>query len=67
MRPTVGKFCTPLKPESDELVEEHRHQAKWIGAADSGEHGGLLHDREHLARHVDDDRVRIAVRKQPGE
>ena len=27
----------------------------------------LLHDRQHLARHVDDDRVRVAVRQQPGE
>ena len=29
------------------------------------EHGRLAHDRQHLAGHVDDDRVRVAVGSIP--
>ena len=50
-----------------QLVEEDRHQPERVGAADAREHRRLPHDRQHLARHVDDDRVRVAVRHQPGE
>ena len=50
-----------------QLVEEDGHQPERVGAADAGEHRRLPHDRQHLARHVDDDRVRVAVGHQPGE
>ena len=43
------------------------HQPKRVGAADAGEHRRVLHDRQHLARHVDDDRIGIAVRHQARE
>ena len=48
--------------DPSQLVEEHGHQPERVGAADAGEDGRLLHDRQHLTRHVDDDRVRVAVR-----
>ena len=67
IRPTVGKFWTPLKPDPLQLGEEDRHQPERVGAADARQDRRLLHDREHLARHVDDDLVRVAVRHQPGE
>ncbi len=65
--PTVGKFWTPLKPMRLQLVEEDGHQAERVGAADAGEHRRLAHDGQHLARHVDDDRVRVAVGHHPGQ
>src|SRR4029079_17191845 len=55
------------EPDAAHLVEEDVHQPERIGAADAGEHGRLVDDREHLARHVDDDRVRVAVRQEARE
>ena len=45
------------------MVGDHER----IGAVDAGEHRRLLHDRQHLARHLDDDVVGIAVGEQAGE
>ena len=67
IRPTVGKFCTPEKPIALQLVEEHVHEAERIGAVDAGEHRRVLHDRQHLARHLHHDLVGVAVGHQPGE
>ena len=50
-----------------QLLEEDGHQPERVGAADAREHRRLAHDRQHLAGHVDDDRVRVAVGQQPGE
>ena len=44
-----------------ELVKEDGHQAERIGPAHAREHRSVVHDREHLTRHVDDDLVRVAV------
>ena len=65
--PTVGKFCTPAKPGVEHLAQEARHQPERVGAADAGEHRRVLDDRQHLAGHVHDDRVRVAVGHQPGQ
>src|SRR5215208_466357 len=62
-----GEVLDAAEADPAQLVEEHGHQPKRVGPADAGEDGRLLHDRKHLARHVDDDRVRVAVREQPGE
>ena len=40
--PTVGKFCTPLKPASLHVEQEPLHDAERIGAAHAGEHRRLL-------------------------
>ena len=47
--------------ELPELAQEHGHEPERIGPADAGEHGRVPHDRQHLGRHLDDDRVRVAV------
>ena len=65
--PTVGKFCTPANPMPLELGQEDLGQVERIGAVDAGEHRRVLHDRQHLAGHVDDDLVGVAVRQQPGQ
>ena len=66
IRPTVGKFCTPSKPIAFSSRRKTRIMRNGIGAADAGEHRRVLHDRQHLARHVDDDRVGVAVGHHPG-
>ena len=66
-RPTVGKFWTPEKPIRFSSSRKTRHQPERVGAADAGQHRRLAHDRQHLARHVDDDRVGVAVGQQPGQ
>ncbi|KGD18234.1 hypothetical protein DO70_4478 [Burkholderia pseudomallei] len=55
------------KPEPRQLVEERVEIAERIGAVHAGEHGRRFDDGQHLARHVDDDLVRVAVREQPRE
>ena len=65
--PTVGKFCTPAKPASAHLAQEDVHQPERVGPADAGEDRRVAHDRQHLAGHLHDDRVGVAVRHQPGE
>ena len=49
------------------LPEEDRHEPEGIRAADAGEDRRRLHDRQHLARHLHDDRVRVAVGEEAGE
>ena len=65
--PTVGKFCTPAKPASRTSAQEDVHQPERVGAADAGQHRRVAHDRQHLAGHLHDDRVGVAVGHQPGE
>ena len=50
-----------------QLAQEHRHDPERIGAADAREHRRVAHDRQHLARHVDDDGVGVAVGQEAGE
>lgn len=64
IRPTVGKFCTPLKCPGLQLLEEAAHHAERVGAADAGQHRRVLDDRQHFGAHLDHDLVRVAVRKQ---
>ena len=67
IRPTVGKFCTPSKP----IAFSSRRNTGIIrnGSVPQtpASTGVSLHDRQHLARHVDDDGVGVAVGHQPGE
>ena len=67
MRPTVGKFCTPEKPSALIWSRKTSMSAERVGAVDAGEHRRALDDRQHLARHLDDDRVGVAIGQQPGE
>jgi hypothetical protein len=41
MSPTVGKFCTPVKPARLTSCRKLRHEPEGIGAAHAGQHGGL--------------------------
>ena len=50
-----------------ETAQEHGHEPERVGAAHAGQHGRLADDREHFGRHLDDDRVRVAVRHEAGE
>ena len=61
IRPTVGKFCTPLKPAACTSRRKRLHDAKRIGAANAGQDRRVLDDRQHLAGHVHDDLVGVAV------
>ena len=67
IRPTVGKFCTPEKPSALRSVEEAVEQAERVGAVDAGQHRRALHHRQHLAGHLHDDLVGVAVGQQAGE
>ena len=67
MRPTVGKFCTPAKPKRLDLIEKGVHAPERIGAVDPGQHRRALDDRQHLARHLDHDRIGVAVGQEAGE
>src|SRR5262249_10865096 len=44
------------------VVQEQLHDAERIGPAHAGQNGGVLHERQHFAGHLDDDLVGIAVR-----
>ena len=66
-QPDGREVLHAAEADAPQLVEEHRHQPERVGAADACEHRRLAHDREHLARHVDDDLVRVAERHQAGQ
>ena len=59
--PTVGKFCTPAEARVLHVEQEALHHAERVGAAHAGQHGRVLDDRQHLAGHVHDDGVGVAV------
>ena len=42
-------------------------EAEGIGAADAGQDRGILNNREHLGRHLNDDAIGVAVRHHAGE
>ena len=39
--------------------------AERVGAVDPGQHGRVAHHRQHLARHLDDDLIGIAIGEHP--
>ena len=57
----------PGEPDLLDLAQEDRHEPERIRAADAGEDGRRPGDREHLARHLHHDRVRVAVGQQARE
>ena len=63
-RPTVGKFCTPEKPSAFSSARNCGISTNGIGAVDAGEHRRVLDHRQHLARHLLDDLVGVAVGEQ---
>ena len=67
IRPTVGEVLHPGEAQHLQLIEEDVHVAEGIGAVDAGEHGRPSYDREHLAGHLQHDRVGVAIGHQPGE
>ena len=67
IRPTVGKFWMPEKPMRISSSRKTSIEPERIGAADAGQHRRVPHDRQHLARHVHDDRVGVAVGHHPRE
>ena len=50
-----------------QLRQEDLRHVERIGGIDAGEHRDVLHHRQHLAGHVDDDLVGVAVREETGE
>ncbi len=66
-RPTVGKFCTPEKPMRISSSMKTSISRNGSVPQTPASTGTSLHDRQHLARHVDDDRVGVAVGHQPRE
>ena len=62
-----GKVLHAVEAHLLDLLQEDRHQAKGVGAADAGQHRGVLDHRQHLAGHFHDDRVGVAVGQQPGQ
>ena len=67
MRPTVGEVLHAGEAERLDLVEKGVHPPERIGAVDPGQHRRALDDRQHLARHFDDDRIGVAIRQEAGE
>ena len=66
IRPTVGKFCTPEKPmriSSSRNTSISRNGSVPQTPASTG----VSDDGKHLARHVDDDGVGVAVGHHPRE
>jgi hypothetical protein len=61
--PTVGKFWMPEKPRSFSRRRKSSKMQKGegVGAVDAGQHGRAPHHRQHLARHLEHDLVRVAV------
>ena len=68
IRPTVGKFCTPEKPARLHLVAGRRFIRRNGSVPQTPASTGVsLDDGQHLAGHVHDDRVGVAVGHQPGQ
>ena len=61
-----GKVLHAVESHALQLGQEDAHQAEGIGAAHARQHRGVLYHRQHLARHVHDDRVRVTIRHHPG-
>ena len=57
----------PIEAHSLNLAQEDRHEPKGVGATDPGQHQGALNDRQHLAGHIDHNRVGVAVGQHPGQ
>src|ERR687897_506253 len=66
-QPDRGEVLNAREPRVAHLDQEPRHQPEGVGAANARQHRRVVHDREHLAAHVHDDRVGVAVRQQPGQ
>src|SRR5439155_24031761 len=49
------------------FAQEQLHDAERIGAADAGEHGGVLDDRQYLAGHIHDNLIGVAIRHHAAE
>ena len=62
-----GEILNPRKPGGLHFAQKDRHESERIRSAHSGEHGRVLHHRQHLAGHVHHDGVRITVGHHPGE
>ena len=67
IRPTVGKFWTPAKPIRINSSRNTGIRRNGSVPQTPASTGVSLHDRQHLAGHVHDDRVGVAVRHQTGE
>ena len=65
--PTVGKFCTPANPASSTWRRKRGISRNGSVPQTPASTGVSLHDRQHLAAHLHHDRVRVAVRHQPGQ
>src|SRR5207302_7885998 len=44
-----------------DVAQDQLHDAERVRAADARQDGGVLHDRQHVAGHLDDDLVGVAV------
>jgi len=49
------------------LLEKDVLEAEWVCAADTGQDRYILHDREHLRRHFDDDAIGVTVGHHTGK
>lgn len=49
------------------LAQEQRHAAERIGPAHTGQYRRGFDDRQHFARHVDDNRIGVAIGQQAGK
>ena len=61
------KVLHAAEPDLPQLLQENMLQTERIGPADPGQHRRVLHDRQDLGRHFDDDAVGVAVRHHAGE
>ncbi len=50
-----------------DIAQEKLHHPEGISSADAGQHRRVPDDREHLADHVHDNRIRVAIGEQPGQ
>ena len=67
MRPTVGKILHAGEAELLQLAQERLQQHERIGAVHAREHRRFLDNRQHFARHLDDDVVGVAIGEQARE
>ena len=67
IRPTVGKFWMPSKPIAFSSRSRTGMMRNGSVPQTPASTGVSLHDRQHLLRHVLDDRVGVAVGQQAGE